>query len=230
MITKSRLSPMCLRVVFGVSLVAVVTSPVAAGVSNLGGGWEALWDSSLDGSVSITSLGVVDDAVFIQKSAEFTQPPVNGIFPAIPIVFRQIDASAVGNIVIENEIITNSTGVAWTDFHMQLINGNDAAFDPAATANSGGPGPIGFTIDPFTQAAFTPDNRGLDLWDGVVSDQTTWTPGNGVAGGQLWIDVAVGDGVNQPFTLFTLKETPTPEPAALMLLAIGGLALLQRRR
>lgn len=210
-------------------LIMMAATTAVAGVKDLGGGWQAEWAPSLDPFVDVTSYGVVGDAIIIQKSAQFTQGPVNGIFPAIPILFRQIDASAVSNIVIDDEIIYNSTGVDWTDFHMQLLDGPDAAFDPVATANSGGAGPIGFTIEPFTQAAFSPDNKALDIWGGVVPDQSAWFPGDGATDGQLWINVVPGDGVDDPFTVFTLKETPTPEPASLMLLAIGGLALLRRR-
>ena len=34
---------------------------------------------------------------------------------------------------------------------------------------------------------------------------------------------------NAPFTLFTFKQTPTPAPASLMLLALGGVAMIRRR-
>lgn len=212
-----------------VLLIAVVGNPAVAKIVNLGGGWQAEWAPSLDATVDMTSYGVIGDALVIQKSAEFTQAPQGGVFPTIPIVFRQIDASAVSKIAIDDEIITNSTGVDWTDFHMQLLDGIDVAFDPAATLGSGGPGPIGWTIDPFTQAAFSQDNMALDIWGGVVPDQTSWFPGNGLTNGQLLINVVPKDGITEPFTVFTLKETPTPEPASLILLAMGGLAVLRRR-
>ena len=47
--------------------------------------------------------------------------------------------------------------------------------------------------------------------------------------GELFIDVV--SATEEPsYTVFTLKETPTPEPATLGLLLIGGLALLSRRK
>jgi hypothetical protein len=179
----------------------------------------------------VNSLGVVGDAVFIQKSAEFTQAPVNGIFPAIPIVFRQTDANAVTNIVIDDEIITNSTGEDWYDFHMVLLDSGNAFFDPDATMNSGGGGPIGWTISPFTQASFSADLTELNISGGVVTAGSSWFPGDGVDNGQLWINVTPGDGETVPFTVFTLKEYPTiPAPSAVVLITLGGLCLGRRRR
>lgn len=218
------------------------TSSDAAVVQMGNSGWEAVWDSSLDGLVSINTLSTDfgaaggQGAVFIQKSAEFTQGPVNGIFPSIPIVFRRINGwtgPTVQNIVIDDEIITNSTGVAWTDFHFDLLNHGEVWFDPAATAASGGGGPIGFSIAPFTTAAFTnfidgDPNRPmrLDIAGGVVANGSTWFPGDGATDGQLWIHV----GNTAPNTLFVLKETPTPTPGALALLGIGALLGGGRRR
>ena len=208
------------------SCVCVV--PASAGAVDLGGGWQASWDSSLDPYVDINVLSVTDDAIFLQKSAEFTQGPVAGVFPSIPIVFRQTGASTIQSIVLDDEIIANSTGVDWTDFHIDLLNGLDAWFDEVQTGQSGGPGPIGFYIGPFTEAAFTSPRR-LDISGGVVAGGQVWFPGDGAANGQLWIGV-VSAPSGAPGTLFTLKETPTPEPGSLALLGLGGLAVIRRRR
>lgn len=225
------LSRVRVRLVAAGAAVALFAQAGLSAVVPLGNsGWEAIWDSSLDPFVSINTVAVIGNAVFIQKSAEFTQgPDVNGLFPTIPIVFRQTSAGAVSNIVIEDEIITNSTGSPWFDFHMDLLNGNDAFFDPAATAASGGPGPIGFSIAPFTTAAFSNNNQRLDIAGGTVPAGGVWFPGSGALNGQLWINATVA--AQAPFTVFTLKETPTiPEPAGLAMLAVGGLVLVRRRR
>jgi hypothetical protein len=199
----------------------VVAAPAHAGFVDLDGGWQASWDDSLDGLVDIFSVGVFGDAVFIEKAAEFTVGSMNGVFAPIDIIFTQTSPDAVGSIVIDDEIISNSTGEDWLDFHLELI-GDAATFDDVATANSGGPGPIGFSINPFTGAVFSDDFKRLDVSGGVVPDGYSWFPG--VAGGQLWIDVITGDGVT-----FTLRETPTiPTPSSLALLAIGGLVLIPR--
>ncbi len=39
----------------------------------------------------------------------------------IPITFTQIASDAVGQIVINDEVITNSTGSDWTGFQFQLL-------------------------------------------------------------------------------------------------------------
>ena len=200
-----------------------------AGFTILGtSGWKASWDSSLDPYVDINfdGINIAQNAVFIEKSAEFIQGPVNGIFPSIAIVFEQIAPTTINNIVINDEIITNHTGTAWTDFHMDLLDHGDVQFDTVATANSGGPGPIGFGIAPFTQAAFTQGNTRLDIFGGVLPNNAIWNPGGGAQDGQLWIHVNNLTGS----TLFVLKETPTPAPGAMALLGLAALAGSRRRR
>ena len=220
--------------VLGISLATLVAVPAHAGTVDIGGGWSASWPASLDGLVAITdhnvnSVVVVPNTggqtgVIFQKTAEFTQGPVLGVFPTIPITFTQTAVNAAEWLIIDDEIITNSTGVDWTDFHMLLVDGGNAVFDPART--TGGDGPIGWTIDPFQQAQFTTPEL-LDIWDGVVPNGTQWNPGDGATDGLLFIDVTLGGEGN--FTTFTLKETPTPEPASLALMLIGGAMVLRRR-
>ena len=207
-------------------LAVVAATPAQAGVISLGGGWQATWDSSLDPYVNIEVLDITDVAIFIRKSAQFIQGPVGGIFPSIPIVFQQVDASVIQYIVIEEESLLNSTGVAWTDFHMDLLDHGDAAFMFPDGVSGGLAPPIGFSVTPFTQAVFTNPQR-LDIWGGVVSPGQTWSPGAGPDGGQLWIGV-VSAPAGTPGTLFSFKETPTPEPASLVLLALGAWAAVRR--
>jgi hypothetical protein len=205
---------------------ALMTAVSDAGVVNLGSGWQASWDASLDGLVNVETVSAGSDALVIRKSAEFTQAPVNGIFPTIPIVFQQVAWPAAAHIVIDSETVKNSTGVVWTDFHLDLLDHGDAVFDPALTAASAGPLPIGWNIAPFTQAAFNATRTRLDLSGGVVANGQFWLPGGAPNGGQLWTDVVPSQ---TNFTLFTLKETPTPEPAAMSLLLLGGVCLLARK-
>ena len=210
-----------------VLLLIAATSEAANVVVDIGGGWEAVWDGTLYPSVDVSGT-LVDDAVFIQKSAEVHQGPVGGVFPSIPITFRQTQAAAAEYIVIDDEILTNSTGYDWTDFHFILLDGPDAVFDPTKTASSGGGLPIGFYIAPFTEAEFAVDLKRLDIWEGTLLDGETWYPGDGASNGQLWIDVTPM--AIEPFTVFRLKETPTPEPATVALLGLGALAILARKR
>jgi len=201
--------------------------PAFGGFIDIGGGWRAEWDDSLDPFVSVVSNGVLNDAVFIQKAAQFTQGQEGGFFPSIPIVFRQMSDEAVRYIVIDDEIIINSTGEDWGGFAMQIV-GNSALFDPVRTANSGGGGPIGFTISPFTTANFSDDLQTLTIGGGVVSDGDIWFPGDGADDGQLWIDAGPGKGGTRTF--FVFKETPLPGPGALGLIVLGLVGGRRRRR
>jgi hypothetical protein len=217
------------KLVFGCACAALVGPAGAAyaGFVNLSGGWRASWDDSLDGLVEIRDDGVAtvggDQVQLIEKS---------GLpFPTIQVTFMQTRPDAVNFIAIDDEIITNSTGVRWTDFHMTILNHNDAFFDPARTLASGGGSPIGFSVAPFAQAEFGPDNRRLDIWDGVVEPGEVWRPGSGVNNGLLWMEVNTHTGEpGDPFTVFTLKETPTPAPGGVALLGASGMVAFSRRR
>jgi hypothetical protein len=203
-------------------------APAPGGIVNLGANWTAEWDSALDDYVNIETVSIGNDTIFIQKTAEFIQPPVNGAFPSIDITFRQTGMSAINHIAIFGEEVLNSTGVEWTGFHFILLDSGDAVFNPVLTAASGGPGPIGWNIDPFTQGVFGDGNRRLDVFGGVIDQDQTWTPGGGKQQGQLWIDV-FSDNVDFD-TVFTLKETPTPGAGTLAAMLIGGLSARRRRR
>jgi hypothetical protein len=210
------------------AMLALGASTALAGSTVLGtSGWRASWDPTLDPYVNIYLDTVDVDAVYITKSADFTQPPGPGGFAPIPILFEQIAWPAVHQIVIEDETITNHTGHDWTDFHWDLLDGTDATFND-------GPDFL-FTTSPFDNQSFSPDLKGF--WvdgfglgpggtDAVIPNGTVWTPGSGAGGGQLAMDVVVNQ--NEPYTIFTLKETPTPEPAAIVLL-LAALAACRRR-
>lgn len=186
--------------------------------TTLSGGWQATWDSALDPFIDLNDHGVVNGALFLEKSAEFTQGPVNGIFPSINITFTQISANAVANIVIDDEIITNSTGTPWTDFHMDLLGSPNVAFDPAMSA--------GFSVAPFLSSNFTNSNQTFNAFNGVIPDNTTWFPG--AASGQLWIHVSNLSPTSG--IVFTLSEVPTPAPGALALMGVALVVGSRRRR
>jgi MYXO-CTERM domain-containing protein len=215
-------------------LALVLSGSLIAGTSanatvvNLADNWVAEWDNSLNGLVTIQFVDYIGGAIHIQKSAQFTQGPNGqGLYPAIPIVFRQIGASNVTHIVIDDEIITNQTGTTWTDFHMEVLDSGDASFNPDLTAASANGN--GFSIAPFTQFAFSNNNMNLDIWGGQILNNQTWFPGDGGFDGELWINVnshwngSIG-------TVFTLKEIPTPTPGALALLGLAALGGRSRRR
>ncbi len=201
----------------------VITRAGSVNLCNGAAGWTASWDNSLDGLVQIIAADcsqLANGRVFIEKSAEFTA------LQGVPIVFSQTAITNVIRLIIEDEIITNSTGQPWTGFNMVLTG--PAVFDPAATAVSGGPAPIGFSIAPFTLAGFSNGNTRLDISGGVVANGAQWFPGGGATDGELHIVATPNPGA--PFASFTLTETPVPEPTGLTLLAFGAATLIVRRR
>lgn len=214
-----------------VCLLGVTCPPAHAGLVDIGGGWQASWTASLDPYVNIVPLSVEDNAdggyVYIRKEATFIQPPQLGVFPSISITFEQTDVNAYEYIVIEEEDVTNNTGLPWFDFHL-LILGSDAAFDPTRTAASGGPATLGWDVSPFTSYSF-PNTTTLNLEGGAVPNGGHWTPGVEPNGGALFIDV-VPNSEPETFTTFQLKEQPTPEPAALTMLALGAAFMLRRHK
>jgi hypothetical protein len=210
-----------------------LAAPARAATIALGtSGWQVSFDASLDSLVDIAVDGVDagfdggTGAVFIQKSAEFLDA-----FTTVPITFTQTDANAVGYIVLNDETITNSTGVDWAGFEMELLDGLDVAFDPAPP---GGLSVGGFdSIAPFTNDSFSVDLMTYTIDTGVLSDGAVWFPGNGATNGELAIQLlTLGDGTTTPFTTFTLKETPmpVPEPGTGFLVACGLLAFATLRR
>ncbi len=208
------------RAVFLFAFTAIVGgSPVFGGIINLGAsGWRVEWDASLDPYLDVNYVMQTNDAVFIQKGMELTDGPVGGVFSPMELTFRQVSWPAVANIVVDDEIIVNSTGSAWGGFRKRLSG--DATFDPIATLDSGTGTPIGFNVEPFNEAAFSGDLQRLNVWDGSIAPAGIWFPGDGVHDGALWISAAPRE--NAPFHVFTLTDRPLPEPASLLLLLLGG--------
>lgn len=186
-------------------------------------GWQVVWDSGLNPYLNITVEGEDADAVYIHKTVEFIQGPDEfGNFPTIPITFWQIGPSTITKIVILDETIKNSTGANWTDFHWDLIDHGEAWFihDPGWF----------FKTSPLDNQSWARDDMNFSVdgfaTNGVVYNGSVWQPGIGVDGGELVIHVTSKPAA--PYTLFTLKETPTPEPASLLLLVVGAMMLRRR--
>jgi len=191
-------------------------------------GWQAIVPDATVSGIVIDAITPGSD-VRIQINKNFLFPPdVGGVFPAIQIIFSQTlpDAQTVPRIFIEDESITNQTGVAWSDFHWALLDGGSVWFDIAASTP--------FDTTPFTNQAFA-DNFGLgdpnkatDFWidGGTVLPNQSFFPGIAGAGGSLAIEFDLAS----TNTDFFLKEFPTPEPTTLALLAFGSLGLVARRR
>lgn len=217
-----------------------------AGSLQLGdSGWTAEWPDSAN--VSLDVLTQNDTTVFLKKTAAFST------LDNLPITFMQTSTSALPQIAISSEDVTNNTGQAWNGFRWIILGSStgtlaDAQFnvDDSKVGDSNG-----FIISPFTSSAFT-DNSGtgsdvqpkvLTVNDGgTIADGGVYQPGATAEGAGLFIHAApnaTGD------YAFTLKEVPLagttppppiiPLPAAFWsglsgLLGLAGLGLIRRRK
>ncbi len=176
-----------------VSAVALGTAQNAnAGSMVLGdSGWTASWSNTFDPYIGLAvdySDGA--NAVYIEKFVNFTSAFMNnvGFYDPAVITFQPNNATPAAKIVLSDEVLVNSTGSAWTNFVMTILDGA-TKFDTAASA--------GFDIAPFTSANYSGGDTVLTLSGGSVADGAVFMPG---FPGEL---VILTDGTN-----FTLKEQP----------------------
>lgn len=215
-----------------------------AGSLTLGtSGWTAEWPDSAN--VSLAVEGQDSSTVYVKKTAAFST------FDNLPITFMQTSTSALPQIAIESEAVTNNTGEAWNGFRWIILGSStDTNADAQFNVSDSKVGQSdGFTIVPFTNFAFT-DNSDTGSADqpkvltvnggGTVADGSVFAPGSQLNDGSLLIHAApnaAGD------YAFTLKEVPLggstppiiPLPAAFWsglsgLLGLGALGLIRRRK
>jgi len=172
-------------------------------------------------------------AVEIVKVFRDPPDPQTYVLPSVNLSFVQTapDEATASRIYIADEMITNLTGVSWTDFHWFLACTDAARFNRELT-NATGEG--GWQVQPFQACSWTYDqglcSEAMTAYVGTVPSGSTFFPGVGL--GNLVIDVV---GLSAPGPAgFMLKELPTttgiPEPASLLLLGAGALVLLRGRR
>jgi hypothetical protein len=138
-------------------------------------------------------------------------------------------AHVAGDFITDTELdptvkitqgIENDTTFAWTDYHITIGMSHTFSF-----VSGGFVGPTGWTITASAVTAGTIPN-GNDPGYIATIDYVNAT---GSA-------IAIGDSGDFGFkisflgtTAFCIEEYPTPEPATIALLGLGGLALIRRR-
>lgn len=200
-------------------------------------GWAMVLSSKMEPVVTAVSVyGITDDAVTIEIHKTFNKPiDENGYFSPIIVEFMKTSADATSQIVINDEYIQNDTGSEWSDFHMQLMvsmANPQAGFNPnvidgdqleaVSYATT-----IGYDGLPIQLNFQNTQGGGVPSSSSPPTGEELFMPAFVVGTIQINVDpdMAVG-------TRFALKEIPTstPEPATVMILGLGGLAVLKRKR
>jgi len=194
------------------ALAIAASTPAFAGSKELvdlntgaSSGWRATWATAYDGNVDLISRGTVGGQFFFEKDVTFTAQSAQGI----EIVFERISPSA-STLVINDEVVRNQTGTAWTGFHFVLASGSIAGTPNFAFATSDGSAGLGdFDITPFTNFAFSDQNTVVSMSGGTVPSGGVWLPG---AASNTGLAIVAGNNTDS----FTLKEIPVaiPLPAA----------------
>ena len=206
----------------GAMLALIAGSASAGTIVTLGQGWEAEIFEPVPGTVSLFVDPSPAGTLVIQKFAQFIQnDPFTGAPSAVLIQFRQIssDANTATRIVINDELITNSTGQTCTSFQMGLLDHGNAVWNQALSA--------GFSIAPeFTTKTYSPDSQTVTFAGGSLASGQSWAPG--LVNGGMVIDINLGD--SDPM-VFTLKELPgIPAPGTALVGMIAVLSAGRRRR
>jgi len=202
---KIRVALVVLFLSAGVSMADVMTLPLI-----LDSGWDATINDTENVGIVVDAVSTVEDYVVIEIIKTFRD------FTPIVIDF-QARANAVGTIRISDETIVNLTGVDWTDYHWEIVDVQ------GGTATFADPGD--FSVAPFETKNLTLST--LDAFGGgtVPGNGAVFAPG--LNSGPLDI---VTDPAGAGPVSFKLVQYPTPEPATMTVLALGGLIALRRRR
>ena len=104
-------------------------------------GWRIQGPGYCELQLAIDDEGVTDDikwvAISISKNFRFGPDPFTGLYPAIELDFMQMEGVAredlATRIIITSEMINNSTGTDWLDYHWRLYGHGIAMFNRELT-------------------------------------------------------------------------------------------------
>ncbi len=176
------------------------------------------WTATYPDDVTLIIQGEDASTIYVRKITPYTS------LNASPITFAQTSATALPQIGIESEALTNASGSDWNQFTWTIDDNDDLARFNQTDSRVGQAD--GFTVDPFTAFDFT-DELNLIVSGGVIPTGATFTPGSAPDDGSLLILAAPNTEANRHFTLNgtpfseadhpVIPDQPTPPLAAIPL-------------
>ena len=210
------------------ALCLILPSSARSALYELGdSGWTAAVD---EGAMNVITDVFTGAAVVIRIEKTFEgEPDGLGLIAPLYLDFYKNREDAAGQIIINDEFITNNTSANWIDFHIELevsVSDPEGGFSSVLI-------PSGDLFETVVLSG-SDGHNGLptrfDFSNGLVpnnpEDQDDFRPG--YHSGAI---IIIADPEMQVGQLIVLKEYPTiPEPTTLCWLVLGALVMIGRKR